>query len=133
MVQEPRYKGWRRGGAQPRPRPVGQRPERTEEGTPVFALDLREVIPLEFPFHDQTSVTTPGVRVQLPDVPCRGATLRARTTNTGNVFLGGNLVNAANGYIMTPGAALDLAIDNLSRLYIDAAVANEGISWLVLA
>jgi len=133
VVQEPRYKGWRRGGAQPRPRPVGRRPAETEEGTPVVTLDLREIIPLESVFSDQTSVTTPGRRVQLPDVPCRGATLRARTTNTGNVFLGDARVNSANGYIMTPGAAVDLAIDNLRRLYIDAAVANEGVSWLVLA
>lgn len=132
MAQEPRHKGWSRGGAQRRPRPVGQRPDRTEEGTPVSTLDLREIIPLEAVFSGQTSVTTPGVRVQLPDVPCRAATLCARPSNTGNVFVGAELVNSANGYIRSPGASLDLAIDNLRRLYIDAAVAGEGISWLVV-
>jgi len=83
-------------------------------------------------FTGQASVTTAGLRVQLPDVPCRSASIRARPANTGNVFLGDELVNSATGYILRPADIIDLAIDNLRRLYIDAAVNGEGIAWLVV-
>ncbi len=120
-------------GAEPRRRPPPRpAPPTTEDGIPVTTVDLSQVIPPSSVFTGQASVTTAGLRVQLPDVPCRSASIRARPANTGNVFLGDELVNSATGYILRPADIIDLAIDNLRRLYIDAAVNGEGIAWLVV-
>ena len=82
----------------------------------------------------QVVVAVVGVRVQLnAGLACVMVSVAAKPANTGNIFLGNVGVTSANGRILAPGEAIDLAVDNLSRLYIDAAVAGEGISYLALA
>jgi phosphatidylserine/phosphatidylglycerophosphate/cardiolipin synthase-like enzyme len=132
MTSNVRYKGFTRGAEQPAQRPAPAAPPTTEEGVPIQTLDLGKILPLEAVWTGQLTVPSPGARVQLPDVPCRSASLRALSSNTGSIYLGNELVNSATGYVLSPGDALDLAIDNLRRLYIDAAVANEGICFLVV-
>jgi len=132
MTSDVRYKGFTRGAELPAKRAPPAEAPRTEEGVPIQTLDLAKVLPPEAVFTGQVTVPTPGVRVQLPDVPCRSASLRALSTNTAAIYLGNELVNAANGFPLAAGDCLDLAIDNLRRLYIDAAVANEGIAYLII-
>jgi len=132
MVGDVRYKGFTRGAEQPAQRPAPDAAPTTEEGVPIQTLDLGKVLPLEAVWTGRAVVTTAGVRVQLPDVPCRSATIRALSANTGAVYLGNELVNAATGFPLAAGDAVDLAIDNLRRLYIDAAVGGEGIAYLVV-
>jgi hypothetical protein len=132
MTSDVRYKGFTRGAERPAQRPAPDAPPTTEDGVPIQTLDLGKVLPLEAVWTGRQAVTTAGVRVQLPDVPCRSATIRALSTNTGAVYLGNELVDAATGFPLAAGDALDIAIDNLRRLYLDAAVAGEGIAYLVV-
>ena len=81
----------------------------------------------------QTTVTTAGTQVQLPAQACKAVSIAARPANTGNIFLGDSTVDSATGRILQPGDAVDLAIDNLNRLYIDSAVNGEGVSYLWVA
>lgn len=131
-MQDVRYKGFTRGAEQPAQRPAPAAPPATEEGVPISTLDLGKVLPPEAVWTGRLTVPSPGTRVQLPDVPCRSATIRALSTNTSTVYLGNELVDAATGFPLSAGDALDLAIDNLRRLYIDVAVADEGIAFLIV-
>ena len=78
----------------------------------------------------QKTVAVAGTREQLTAQAFRAVSIAANPDNTGNIFLGDVTVSSANGRILKPGDAIDLAIDNLNRLYIDAAVSGEGISYL---
>ena len=78
----------------------------------------------------QATVADAGTRVQLPDQACKAVSIAAKPANTGNIFLGDVTVSSANGRILAPGDAVDIAIDNLAQFYIDAAVDGEGISYL---
>ncbi len=132
MTQDVRYRGFTHGADRPAQRQAPAAPPATEEGVPIQTLDLGKVLPLEAVFTGRVTVPTPGTRVQLPDVPCRSATIRALSTNTSAVYVGNELVDADTGFPLAAGDALDLAIDNLRRLYLDAAVAAEGIAFLIV-
>jgi len=132
MSSDVRYKGFTRGAEQPAHRPALAAPPTTEEGVPISTLDLGKVLPPEAVWTGRLTVPVPGARVQLPDVPCRSATLRALAANTGAVYLGNELVDSSTGFPLAAGDAVDIAIDNLRRLYLDVAVAAEGVAYLVV-
>ena len=76
------------------------------------------------------NVAAVGVRVNLPNVPCLSISIKAHPGNAGLIYLGDNAVAAANGYQLNPGDAVDLAIDNANRFWVDAANANDKISYI---
>ncbi len=57
--------------------------------------------------------------------------VRALHTNTDEIYVGGPTVTAANGAVLEPGEGIDLHVTNVNIIYIDAAVNNEGVSWIV--
>lgn len=81
------------------------------------------------------TVTTAGVAEQLPDIAVPEnfeATVTAKYTNTGKIYLGGTKAEAE-------AHTLSLGFDdiwhdfiaNLNVLWIDAAVSGEGIDYIV--
>jgi hypothetical protein len=79
----------------------------------------------------QTNVTTAGTRVVLAgSTTAKGVTICAKTTNTGNIFVGSSTVTSANGRILTPGECQSLAIANLNTVNLDSAVNGEGVSYV---
>ncbi len=79
------------------------------------------------------TVATAGTRVRLPDYPCREVTIIARRLNTGSVFVGGADVSAnVFGAELRANDSLTLTVSNTNLVYIDAAVAGEGISHVAI-
>lgn len=82
------------------------------------------------------SVTTAGTAVQVSttSIPCRMVEIQARVANTGNIAVGASTVVAAagseRGFILVPGASVSLRVTDVNKLYIDAAVSGEGVSFL---
>jgi hypothetical protein len=103
-----------------------------EEGVPLFTLDLSRIIPGSAVYTGRVTVPIAASRVQLPDLPCRSATIRALSANAGAIYLGNELVDSGRGFPLAAGDCFDLAIDNLRRLYIDAANNGDGIAYLVI-
>ena len=57
--------------------------------------------------------------------------IHARPGNTGNLFLGYSKATAeAHHFTMEPGATVELQTDNLSDVWIDAAVNGEVVEWV---
>jgi hypothetical protein len=59
-------------------------------------------------------------------------TVKARAQNTGLVYVGDGSVTSGNGFQLSPGDSVSVDIDNVNRLWIDAAVANEGVTMLAV-
>lgn len=78
------------------------------------------------------TVTTAGTHEQMANVPCRGVSIKALSTNTGMIYLGPDGVAAATGYQLAAGESIDIAIDNVNRIYIDASVSGEGVTYLAV-
>ena len=76
----------------------------------------------------QVDVATAGTSVQLPaHAGIYGLSLRAKTANTGAVYIGGAGVTAGNGFELAPGEGLSLDVDDTSAVHIDAANSGDGI------
>ncbi len=83
----------------------------------------------------QTVVAAAGTRVQLTatSTPILSVTVKALSTNTGIVYVGGADVSAANGLeLINPGESVSVDVDNLTDVWIDAAVNGEGVSYIYL-
>lgn len=82
------------------------------------------------------SVTTAGTAVQLSStsIPCRMVQIQARVANTGNIAVGSSSVlataGAERGIILVPGAWVALRVTDVNKIYLDAAVSGEGVSYL---
>lgn len=92
------------------------------------------------------TVTAAGTREPLatgPGVRVRAVTIRALSTNTGNVWVGDVRVIAATpafGYVLAPGEVVSFSVDmpewtagnavNLSKIYLDVDVAGEGVCYV---
>ena len=97
----------------------------------VVALDVTAITPLTTPSNGQVTVPNAGVRVQLTDVACKAATIKALPGNSDNIYLGDSGVTSSNGHVLAAGDAVNAVIDNLNRFYIDADTNDDGISYLV--
>lgn len=94
-------------------------------------------------FHGRQTVVTPGKPVRITDTPrmCVFARFSALEANTGSCAVGGPWVSALDGNYNTKRITIDvdMVIDftsegksfDLSELYLDAEVANEGVTFEV--
>jgi hypothetical protein len=80
------------------------------------------------------TVTTAGTNVQLQAASqplTEGVLLRALDANTGLVYPGNSSVTSAgNGSRMAAREPCFIRIDNVNKVYIDAAVNGEGVTFL---
>lgn len=96
-------------------------------------LLLANISPFTTVVNGRQAVATAGTRVQLPSAACVAATVKALPTNTNNIYLGDAGVSSANGHVLDAGDAVNVAIDDLNRLWIDADTNGEGVSYLVVS
>lgn len=78
------------------------------------------------------TVTTAGTRVQLTSTvtPCRLVNIFAKAGNTGNIFVGGSTVSSTRGMVLEQARSTDwFPIDDLSKIYIDAAISSDGVQY----
>lgn len=82
----------------------------------------------------QATVTTAGTEVQLGTNTCLSVTVKAKSTNTGLIFVGGdNTVSSTTGFILSAGEAISYAVSNTNKVWVDSSVNGEGVSytWVV--
>lgn len=78
--------------------------------------------------------------LQLPDIPCSMAWLKAVASNAGNVYLGGagvtvvdGTTDTTTGFELAAGEVLGpLPIDNLNRLYRICDNAGDDLTYFTL-
>lgn len=62
----------------------------------------------------------------------RTVVIKALVTNTGNIYVGGATVSAADGYVLDAGDVLSLSVTPLTAIWIDADVGGEGVSYIAV-
>ncbi len=78
----------------------------------------------------KATVTTAGTRVQLAANAALGVTVRAKSSNTGLIYIGGSTVAAATGFDLMPGEAVSFDVANTNAVYADAATSGDGVSYV---
>lgn len=79
------------------------------------------------------TVSTPGTAVQFPAIACREVTIIGLDTNTGPVFVGDAGVSPTSyGVKLNKDGSITLPVQNTNMVYLDAAVAGEGVSYVAL-
>jgi hypothetical protein len=88
----------------------------------------------------KATVTTAGQRVQLNPVstPCGKLTVTALEGNAGEIVYGGATVVAAlgatrSGTPLVQGQSVDIPIDDLSKVWLDAVNSGDGVSYTWLS
>lgn len=76
-------------------------------------------------------VAVPGTAVQLSaaSTTCRRVTIRARDTNSNYIYIGGNTVSSTSGAFLLPTESIVLNVGNLNDVWIDSAIAGEGVQY----
>lgn len=66
--------------------------------------------------------------------PCRRVVIKAFQENTDVVAVGDSTVKAALasrvGITLNPGEAVELPIDDVSKIYLDSVVSTEGVGYV---
>jgi hypothetical protein len=80
-------------------------------------------------------VTTAGTAVALAaSTSCKSVTIQSEKDNTSDVVIGGSGVVGTlatrEGIYLSPGDSIDLPIDNLDKVYVDALVNGEGVTYV---
>jgi len=102
----------------------------------IRGITLAGVDPYDIPLDvmsGRKTVAVAGTAEPLgPDTEILSVTVKALSGNSGNIYVGDEDVNSGNGYVLAPGEAVDVEIDNLKKVYIDADVSGDGVCWLAV-
>jgi len=81
------------------------------------------------------TVTTAGIRVQLTttSTACKKVLITANGANSGNIWVGGVTVANGRGKQLVPLQDVEIWIDDLSKIYIDATSSLDGVHYLYVA
>lgn len=77
------------------------------------------------------NVTTAGTRVQLAaSQACKEVEIVAKSTNTGNIWVGGSAIAAGSGRPLLPLQSMIVKVSNLNLIYLDSDVNGEGVTYI---
>ena len=90
------------------------------------------------PLHGHTAVAAAGTAVGIAASTAlvSGINIKALSANTGLIFVGNSTVENASGAVAVRGYELNakesvfLEVDDIGKVFVDAAVSGEGVSWL---
>jgi len=81
-------------------------------------------------------ITTAGTKETLvsSSTPCKEVLIMALPSNTGEIWVGDSNVSATNkiGIVLYKNDAVLIPIDNLQKIYLDATVSGDGVSFIYL-
>lgn len=81
----------------------------------------------------EVDVATPGTAVPLSSSSQGGGhvEIQAKSTNSGDVYVGGETIAAGRGITLDAGDRVELpGVDDLAEVFVDAAQAEEGVTFV---
>jgi hypothetical protein len=61
--------------------------------------------------------------------PCKKVIMTAEDNNTGKIFYGGATVSSSLGDFLQPGQKVEIEIDDVQKIYIDAGTSTDGVRF----
>ncbi len=104
-----------------------------EQSDPSQLLTTVDVVTLPTTVYSgKKTVTEAGTAEALSTTQAlvSGVTIKALSTNTGLIYVGGATVDADTGFQLALGEAVFIEIDDLATVYVDSAVSGEGVTFL---
>ncbi len=80
----------------------------------------------------QMTITSAGTNQVLGSDLARSITIKAFVGNTGNIYVGDSSVSSATGFILAGGDTVSMDIGFLDKIFIDADVNGEGVSFIYI-
>jgi hypothetical protein len=80
--------------------------------------------------HAKVTVVTAGVSVQFGTNTTKSIVVKASTSNTGVVYVGGSVVSVINGFPLLAGDTISIDISNSDIIWIDSSVNGDSVNWL---
>lgn len=84
--------------------------------------------------YGQKAVTTAGTAVALAatatPIPSGLVLIKAKSANTGLIYVGGSAVAAASGFQLSAGEVVYWPATDLSAVYVDSAENGEGVCFV---
>jgi hypothetical protein len=92
---------------------------------------LQIILPTEVKTGSLRTVTGASGGVVLHSGAVKAVTLKALSQNAGDIFVGGatNLPYSGFGLLLSPGEAVNLDVDDFSRVYVFATVSGDIVSF----
>lgn len=82
-------------------------------------------------YNGSKAVATAGTAVALSTATTiKSVVVKALYANTGTIYLGSSSVSSLNGVELQSGDSVGIDIDDLAKVYIDASVSGEGVSYI---
>lgn len=99
--------------------------------TSAIRNDLADLAPPAIITAGSKSVTSAGTAVQLAAIStsCLSLVMSANDTNTGKIYYGGSTVSSETGAFIFPGQTVELRIDDVQKVYIDADTSGDGVKY----
>lgn len=91
---------------------------------------LRSMTPANEIFEGEKNVPTAGTAVPLGTQQCKFVTIQARSSNTGNIYIGGATISNTQGVALAAGEAYTLFVVGTDKVYLDADTNGEGVTYL---
>jgi len=93
-----------------------------------------EIVDIKVP----TSVTSGGIFVVgsqsggviLTSGPCISATIKSMSGNSGDIYIAGQALQSGEGFVLEPGEAINLDIDNFGRVHLLASVSGDRVTFV---
>jgi len=103
----------------------------------VIAKVSGEVVDIATP----TTIPTAGIFVvtaasggaTLPPQAVISVTIKAMSENSGNIHIAGTALQSGEGFVLEPGEAVNIDIDNLNKIYVLAEVSGDRVTYLAVA
>jgi hypothetical protein len=106
-----------------------------DNGDGTHSFGVEGVVTVSLPaaiYSGQKAVAVAGTQEALAasQALVAGVHIKAKATNTGNVYVGGATVDSATGLILAAGEAVFLEVANLATVWLDVDTGTEGVSFL---
>ena len=88
-----------------------------------------------YKFHNQATrqASVALNRAQLPDLPCEMVWFKARSANTGTIYIGGNDVSSLTGIELSAGDAWGpIPIKNTNLYWIVGTIAGDRLQYQIV-
>jgi hypothetical protein len=93
-----------------------------------------EVVDIKVP----TSITSGGIFLVtaasggaiLTSSPCVSVTIKAMSKNSGDIYIAGNPMQSGQGFVLEPGEAVNLDVDNMGRAWLLAMISGDRVTFV---
>jgi len=93
-------------------------------------MDQKNIAPFSFWDNHEKIIADSLTQLSEKTLACRAVRIMAKSTNTGNIMIGSKNLTTSNFTIfLEANEAVDIEIEDVTKIYLIAAVNGEGVNY----